>query len=850
MSGTVYQLEVRPTIPEKLSGLQLLAQDLLYSWDRGVRGLFYRLDSVLWEACNHNPKVFLRRVAQTILDEAEDDHLFMEEYSRVMSAYQNYHQKIVNQYVSDSLDIDQDLVAYFCAEFGFHESFPIYSGGLGILAGDHCKAASDLGVPFIAVGLLYRQGYFTQTIDGDGNQLAQYSNINFDELLVTPATDPTGSELCVTVEIEGRTVRLKVWQAKAGHITLYLLDSDLELNAIEDRSITFQLYGGDKNTRIQQEIVLGIGGVRALRAMGIEPSIWHINEGHAAFQILERCREYVLQGMDFDSALETVAASTVFTTHTPVAAGHDIFERERMTHYFSDYAQSLGIEINDFLDLGNSPGNHGSFNMTSLALHGSRFHNGVSRIHGGVASRMEGYVWPQIPHDENPISYVTNGVHVPTFLAREWVNLFDMRFSEWRNALLDKDYWSCIDSIPDHRFWSLRKELKSLMMTDIHARMIRRYKRAGYSEAMLKRFTDLTSQPESNVLVLGFARRFATYKRATLLFSDPQRLARLVNNPERPVIFMFAGKAHPRDVPGQELIRTIHEYSLRPEFLGKIILLEGYDMALARKLVTGVDVWINTPEYPLEASGTSGQKAAINGVLNLSVLDGWWGEGYNGENGWAIHPHGQHIDHALRNKEESADLLNLLEHEIIPMFFEQGNQGYSTRWVKMSKASMKSCIPRFNSARMVVDYVNEFYGKARTQTIRFAEDNYAPAKALAIWKNNIRNHWPLVNIQRIDHGAEQIQDGHSLPIEVSVYLDGLQPTDVLVECLVGTLQEGDKLLVHESFQFNYSNQNGDFHHYHLDLKPQAPGLNHYKIRMYPYHELLSHPFELGFMLWV
>ncbi len=850
MTGTVYQLEVRPTIPEKLTGLQILAQDLLYSWDRGVRGLFYRLDNVLWEACNHNPKVFLRRVAQTILDDAVDDHLFMEEYSRVMSAYQNYHQKIVNQYVSDSLDIDNDLVAYFCAEFGFHESFPIYSGGLGILAGDHCKAASDLGVPFIAVGLLYRQGYFTQTIDGDGNQLAQYSNINFDELLVTPATDPNGGDLCVSVEIERRTVRLKVWQAKAGHITLYLLDSDLELNAIEDRSITFQLYGGDKNTRIQQEIVLGIGGVRALRAMGIQPTIWHINEGHAAFQILERCREYVLQGLDFDSALETVAASTVFTTHTPVAAGHDIFERERMTHYFTEYAQSLGIEMSDFLDLGNSPGNHGSFNMTSLALHGTRFHNGVSRIHGGVASRMEGYVWPQIPHDENPISYVTNGVHVPTFLAREWVNLFDMRFSEWRNGLLDKDYWACIDTIPDHRYWSLRKELKSLMMTDIHGRMIRRYRRAGYSEAMLKRFTDITSQPESNVLVLGFARRFATYKRATLLFSDPQRLARLVNNPERPVIFIFAGKAHPRDVPGQELIRTIHEYSLRPEFLGKIILLEGYDMALARKLVTGVDVWINTPEYPLEASGTSGQKAAINGVLNLSVLDGWWGEGYNGENGWAIHPHGQHIDHGLRNKEESADLLNLLEHDIIPMFFEQGNQGYSTRWVKMSKASMKSCLPRFNSQRMVVDYVNEFYAKARAQTSRFAEDNFAPAKTLANWKNKIRKHWPLVNIQRIDHGAEQIQDSNSLPIEVSVYLDGLDANDVVVECLVGTVQDSDKLLVRETFQFNYTRQNGDFHHYHLDLQPSAPGLNQYKIRMYPYHELLSHPFELGFMLWV
>jgi len=850
MSGTVYQLEVRPTIPEKLSGLEVLSQDLLYSWDRGVRGLFYRLDNELWEACNHNPKVFLRRVAQVILDEAADDHLFMEEYNRVMSAYRTYHEKIVNQYVADSLDIDKDLVAYFCAEFGFHESFPIYSGGLGILAGDHCKAASDLGVPFIAVGLLYRQGYFTQTIDGDGNQMAQYSNINFDELLVTPATDPNGGELCVTVEIEHRTVHLKVWQAKAGHIFLYLLDSDLELNAIEDRSITFQLYGGDKNTRIQQEIVLGIGGVRTLRAMGIEPTIWHINEGHAAFQILERCREHILQGMDFDSALETVAASTVFTTHTPVPAGHDIFEHERMTHYFSEYAKGLGIDMKDFLDLGNTPSNHGSFNMTSLALHGSRFHNGVSRIHGSVASRMEGYVWPQVPHDENPISYVTNGVHVPTFLAREWVNLFDMRFSEWRNALLDKDYWSCIDTIPDHRFWSLRKELKSIMMNDIHARMIRRYRRAGYSEAMLKRFTDLTSQPESNVLVLGFARRFATYKRATLLFSNPQRLARLVNDPERPVIFMFAGKAHPRDVPGQELIRSIHEYSLRPEFLGKIILLEGYDMALARKLVTGVDVWINTPEYPLEASGTSGQKAAINGVLNLSVLDGWWGEGYNGENGWAIHPHGQYIDHGLRDKEEAADLLNLLEHDVIPMFFEQGNQGYSSRWVKMSKAAMKSCIPRFNSARMVVDYVNEFYAKARAQTMRFAKDNYAPAKELAVWKTKIRKHWSLVNIQRVDHGAEQITDGQSLPIQVSAYLDGLNANDVVVECLVGTLLDGGKLQVRETLQFSYSGQQGDFHRFELNLKPHTPGLNHYKIRMYPYHALLSHPFELGFMLWI
>lgn len=851
MTGTIYKLEVRPTVPEKLAGLCVLAEDLLYSWDRGVRGLFYRLDSELWESCKHNPKVFLRQVAQSILDEAADDHLFVEEYNRVMSAYHTYHEKVVNPHIEEHLNVDTDLVAYFCAEFGFHESFPIYSGGLGILAGDHCKAASDLGVPFVGIGLLYRQGYFTQTIDGDGNQMAHYHDINFDELPVKPALDINGNEVCVSVQIEKRTVMLKVWQAKAGHITLYLLDSDLDVNTREDRSITFQLYGGDKNTRIQQELVLGIGGVRALRALGIQPTVWHINEGHAAFQVLERCREYVtLNDMDFDSALELVAAGTVFTTHTPVPAGHDIFEQDRMVHYFGDFVKELKIDMPDFLGLGSTPSNHGSFNMTSLALHGSRFHNGVSRIHGGVASRMEGYVWPQIPHKDNPINYVTNGVHVPTFLAREWVNLFDMRFSEWRNALLTRHYWNSIDQIPDHRFWSLRKELKTQMLTDINKRIVNRFKRAGYSEAMLQRVTQFSSQTEANVLVLGFARRFATYKRATLLFSDPARLARLINNTERPVVFIFAGKAHPRDVPGQELIRTIHEYSLRPEFQGKIILLEGYDMALARKLVTGVDVWINTPEYPLEASGTSGQKAAINGVINLSVLDGWWGEGYDGENGWAIHPHEQHVDHSLRQKEEAADLFNLLEYEIIPMFFDQGNQGYSTNWVRMSKNSMKSCIPKFNSQRMMVDYVSHFYAKARKQSIRYAKDNAAPARELAQWKNKIRKGWSKVSIDRIDTAQEQIKVGDSLPVRVKLYLNGLVAEDVKLECMVGSIRNSGKFKLKETFLFHHVGMEGDNHIFELDLKPHSPGLNHYKIRVYPYHKLLSHPFELGFMLWV
>jgi starch phosphorylase len=850
MSHTKFKLEVRPSIPDKLDGLQDMANDLLYSWDRGVRGLFFRLDHRLWESCNHNPKLFLRRVSQKKLDLAVEDHVFMEEYNRVLSAYRTYHEKITNHFLEENLDPETDLIAYFCAEFGMHESFPIYSGGLGILAGDHCKAASDMGLPFVAVGLLYRQGYFTQTIDGNGKQNANYHSIDFDELLIKPATDADGNELVISVDILDRTVKLKVWEARAGHITLYLLDSDLAENTEADRSITFQLYGGDKTTRIQQEIVLGIGGVRLLRALGIKPTIWHINEGHAAFQILERCRELISDGMDFDTAMEVVASGTVYTTHTPVPAGHDIFEHDLVNSYLKNFVKELKIDMSRLFKLGASIENHGSLNMTALAMRGSRFRNGVSRIHGSVASKMEGYVWSQIPAEENPISYVTNGVHVPTFLAREWVNLFDMRFREWRNKLIDYDYWERLDSIPDHRFWSLRQELKSQMLEDVTRRTERRFRRAGYSDAMLQRLTQYTSQTQANMLVLGFARRFATYKRATLLFSDPERLARLLNDPDRPVLLVFAGKAHPNDIPGQELIHRIHEFSLRPEFVGKIILLEGYDIALARKLVTGVDVWLNTPEYPLEASGTSGQKAAINGVINLSVLDGWWGEGYNGKNGWAIHPHAEHFDFQHRNQEESRDLLNILEEDVIPMYFDCGLQGYSTQWVNMSRESMKSCIPRFNAQRMVDDYVTQFYSKARNQQRRLAEDDYNPARELAAWKQKIRKNWNNVSIMRVDHASETIHYGESLPIQVKLKLNGLAPEDVRVECLVGSHDDDENFMVKERLYFQHQEKQGNEDLFELYLQPAQAGLNYYQIRVYPFHDLLCHPFEMGRMIWI
>ncbi|MBI3899121.1 MAG: alpha-glucan family phosphorylase [Gammaproteobacteria bacterium] len=853
MNGTRYTLEVQPVIPTTLTRLSELADDLFYSWERSVRNLFYRLDPELWESCRHNPKVFLRRVSQQRLDEAAEDRIFMEDYKRVLSSYDNYHQTPTTKSPCRGLIDENDLVAYFCAEFGFHESFQIYSGGLGILAGDHCKAASDLGIPFVGIGMLYRQGYFIQTIDGQGNQVAHYMPTHFNDLPITPAINADGQEVHVDVELPSRRVTLKVWKAKAGRITLYLLDSDLPENAEADRRITYQLYGGDINTRIQQEIVLGIGGARALGAIGLKPTVWHINEGHAAFLILERCRELVAEGLDFDSALEATAANTVFTTHTPVPAGHDIFDYQLMQSYFGNFVKQLGVPMEQFLALGSTPTNLGGFNQTALALRGSRFRNGVSRIHGDVAARMSAFVWPQVPPEENPLGYITNGVHVPTFLAREWANLFDMRFGGgWRNELLNEQYWQQIDSIPAHSFWSLRQSLKSEMLEEVRQRALFQYRRNGYSESLIDRLTEHLTPDAIDTLVLGFARRFATYKRSTLIFHDLPRLARLLNDPQRPAVIIFAGKAHPHDIPAQAMIKTIHEYSLRPEFQGRIILLEGYDQALARRLVTGVDVWLNTPEYPLEASGTSGEKAGINGVINLSVLDGWWGEGYNGENGWAITPHGPSYDRAYRDKEEAQELLDTLEKQVVPLYYTRTSHGYSEGWVRRSKASMKSLIPHYNSQRMVMDYVRKYYTYARRQRLTMSGNNYGRAKEIAAWRRKVDGSWPKVRLRRVDAPQLEIIAGNILPIRVAAFLDELTPEDVLVECLVGTDTESGEFVRHDTHVFipgavNSATGETEFR---LDLKPRLPGLQSYKIRILPFHASLGNRFEAGYMLWL
>ncbi|MBS4096094.1 MAG: alpha-glucan family phosphorylase [Sulfuricella sp.] len=851
--GTTFAIEVNPGLPRKLLRLQELANNLWYSWDKPTRTLFARLHPGLWDAVGHNPKVFLRRVDEQRLLDASDDQVFLATYNRVLSAYDTYHIEPMRRGGIHEQFKQDDLIAYFCAEFGFHESFPVYSGGLGILAGDHCKGASDLRLPFIGVGLLYRQGYFSQVIDGEGNQIATHNDSDFDDLPVTPALDADGKEIHVYVEFPGRKVAVKVWHSRVGHVSLCLLDTDIEENSPEDRDIAHQLYGGDRNMRITQEIILGVGGVLALRALGLKPTVWHINEGHAAFLLLERIRSLIKEeGLDFASALEATAVNTVFTTHTPVPAGHDHFADDMMWYYFQNCAADLNIGRSDFLALGRTADGP-DFNMTNLAIRGSRRQNGVSRIHGSVSSQICANLWPQIVPEENPMSYVTNGVHVPTFLAQEWIDLFDNYFGyEWRHRMSDEEYWTQrIDEIPDHLFWSVRQSLKSQMLQLVRYRLSQQHFRNHGSEAHLDRLLKHVDSYDPNVLTIGFARRFATYKRAALLFEDPDTLRQLLSDADRPVLFIFAGKAHPADRPGQDLIRRIHALAHMPEFEGKVLLVEGYDLGLARRLVAGVDVWLNNPIYPLEASGTSGMKAGINGAINLSVLDGWWGEGYDGTNGWAIKPAPTYLDDGRRNREDSLGLYDILRNRVFPLYYDRGSMGYSVEWVKKAKRSIATVLPRYNSGRMVGEYVSRFYLPASEQGKLYAGEGYANARLIAEWKAKIRGAWQNISLRRLDTPKKHIRFGDTLKFEVAVRLDGLKPEDVEVELLLRRPAKKDLSdFLHFSFTCQGIIQETGECRFTLDMSPEMCGRLDYKIRIYPHHPLLTHPLEMGLMLWL
>ena len=849
-------LEITPVIPEALARLPALASNLFFSWHRPIRALFEDLEPELWKQCGGNPRLMLRCVRQSALDQAAGDPQYLGRYHAAL--------QLLDTYLAAKPPADAPLVAYFCAEYGFHESFPIYSGGLGVLAGDYCKAASDAGSHFVAIGLLYEQGYFTQTVDDDGVQHAEYKAHDPGDLPVEPVRDASGRWISIAVPIGGRDVSARIWRAQAGRVPVYLLDTNTPGNAPSDRDITRRLYGGDESTRVRQEMILGIGGVRALRALGLAPAAWHLNEGHAAFLILELMREHMSRDLPFEAALEATAAACVFTTHTPVAAGHDAFGHGLILEHFQDFINDLGLPVERFLELGSAPSVPGMFNMTRLALNGARHINGVSRIHGAVSAQLCADHWPEIRPEDNPVGFVTNGVHVPTFLHKLWGGLFDAELGpDWGERLNDVAFWAGLETVPDERFWETSQAVKSKMLDAVRQRLEREYRRKGLSLAQLARITRLLDPTRPDVLTIGFARRFATYKRATLLLRDRARLARLLNDPDRPVVLLFAGKAHPADEPGKQVLREIRQLMTSPEFIGRIVFLEDYDLQLARSLVSGVDVWLNTPIAPLEASGTSGIKAAINGRLNLSVLDGWWAEGCMADNGWGIPPSDVQ-DWDRRDAIESELILHTLQEEVIPLYYQRDVNGRSSEWIRRAKQAMMTVIPRFNMDRMLRDYTEKLYRPAAEQHRRLAANNYAGARQLAEWQQRIRGAWNRIDLRLLEDASAELTREQRVRLRVAAHLRGLQPEDVRIEF------HARRLLPHSSTEppplcaFSTQPRPGvwgtPLRHtgewtdgaavFALEAEPPGCGQFATEVRIYPWHELLVHPLGMGLMKWL
>ena len=846
---STYFLRVYPTIPDALKRLDDVAGDLWFAWNSKARALFHQIDPVLWVVCGHNPRSFLRRVSQHRLDEVASDRAFLSEYHGVVADYDSYKTEEHQWFSSNYEDSREYSIAYFSAEFGLHESLPIYSGGLGILAGDHCKSASDLGLPFTAVGLLYRQGYFTQTINAQGEQIAVYHDNRFGDLCIEQIKDKAGNPLRVQVDLADHMLDLNIWKARAGHIRMILLDSDVETNSGDDRKITYQLYGGGLENRIKQEIVLGVGGVRALRVLDIHPTVWHANEGHAAFTILERMVEHIDQDkLNFNEALELVRTSTVFTTHTPVPAGHDVFPLDMFDRYMGHFAGKLGVNTARLHELGHGDFGHGAdgFNQTALAIHAAAYVNGVAKLHGEVSSRICQSMWPDLQPEENPVTSVTNGVHVTTWLAPEWINLFNQHLGgQWRGQLLEPGFWRNIEDISDQHYWSIHQANKQRMLQYVRHQLERQARRNGESAQMVQKMTGLF---DVRTLVVGFARRFATYKRATLLFQNEEKLHQLLDDTDHPIVFLFAGKAHPADKPGQELIRRIHGLARQPGFAGKILMLEGYDMTLGRYLTSGVDVWLNNPIRPLEASGTSGMKAAMNGVPNLSILDGWWPEGFQGDNGWAIGGERDIVDAHMRDEDDAASLYHILKHNVVPTYYDRNESGFSEDWVGISKRAMISSIPHFNTDRMVSEYTKRFYVPASQHGKSMMDKDFSRARKLATWKTKIRKAWTKVRLERIDDADIEYQDqyGESLKVQVKVHHDGLSPEDLHVEIVLLRPSREDGYNRYRIIEMNHAND-GVFE---TDLQPDDSGDFAYHIRVYPTHEDLAHPLSMGLMTYL
>lgn len=786
---------VTPNLPPKLQPLLEIARNMWWVWNPEAINLLRRVDPDLWEEYRNNPVAVLGNLSSDRISDLTRDQAFLAHLESVYEDLQRY-LKQTSWFESEHEHLAQTKVAYFSFEFGLHESLPLYSGGLGVLAGDHLKSATDLGVPLVGVGLAYQYGYFRQYLNHDGWQQEDYPLNDFYNMSMTQERLPDGQPVSVEIEYPGRKVTARVWRVQVGRNPLFLLDTNLPINRLEDRELTSRLYGGDIDMRIRQEILLGIGGLRALQAMDIRPEVFHLNEGHSAFLCLERIRALMTeQKLPYDVAFELVRSSSVFTTHTPVPAGNDHFDPQLVRTYLKPLADQLGIGMDGVLALGrqNPEDKHESFCMTVLALRLSQFANGVSELHGKVSRQMWQRIWPGVPVDELPISHITNGIHTRSWQCMELARLYERYLGpRWYDKPTNHMVWERVNRIPDAELWRAHERMRERLVGFVRRRLRVQLEARGANRASIQAAREVLD-PEA--LTIGFARRFATYKRANLILRDPERLARILNKPERPVQIIFAGKAHPKDHPGKELIRQIVHMAQREEFRKHIVFLEDYNVEVARYLVQGVDIWLNNPRRPLEASGTSGMKVPVNGGINFSVLDGWWCEGYNKENGWAIGAGENYDDPEYQDLVESTALYELLENEIAPLYYERSSDDVPREWVRYMKNSMRTVNAEFNTNRMVEEYTQRFYVPCLNHVRRLAENDAAAARELSEWRTAVVKRWPAVQVLSIEAEDQEAQPmGSRFTVRAKVDLSPLTADDVLVEIYHGLLDPRDNII--------------------------------------------------------
>ncbi len=833
-------------LPESLEGLERLSENLWWCWNDSAKALFKEVDPAIWHSSGHNPREVLDTVSINRFNVLAKNSSFLRKLNDVLAEF--------DEYMAAKADRTDPSIAYFSMEYGLDTSLKIYSGGLGILAGDYLKETSDMNVNLVAVGLLYRYGYFTQRITANGDQVAEYDAQDFLKIPAKPVLDAEGQWIVAKVDFPGRTLSARIWKVAVGRTDLYLLDTDYEDNLPEDRQVTHQLYGGDWENRLKQELLLGIGGIKALRAIGLEPQIYHCNEGHAAFIGLERLREYIQSGaLTFLEAVEVVRASSLFTTHTPVPAGHDAFDEGLLYKYLGGFPDLLHIGWDSLMGLGkiHADDHNEKFSMSVLAANMSQNINGVSMLHGLVSQDIFAGMYPGYLPEELHVSYVTNGVHYPTWASKEWKSLHSKVFGEeFKTHHYDKKCFEGIYQVPDAEIWQTRKVLKKELVRVVGNRVGDQYVCSHYSP---KQIVSIQKTLRDDVLTIGFARRFATYKRATLLFSDLDRLDRIVNNPQHPVQFIFAGKAHPADKAGQDLIRQIIEISKQDRFIGKIVFVPGYDISLAKRLVQGVDVWMNNPTRPQEASGTSGEKAAMNGVMHFSVLDGWWVEGYREDAGWALPQQRTYDDQNYQNELDAATIYDIIENQIVPAYYAKDPAtGLSSKWIAYIKNTIAKVACNFTTNRMLTDYCNQYYIPQARRSAEINADNFSKAREIAAWKTGVRNNWDSISVVSYTQpsASYSLSEKNPLTAEVVLNIGTLKPEDLGVEMLFTASDRKGKLHIQDRCEFSLVEFKDGVARFIASILPQRTGMYQLATRIYPKNADLPHKQDFPLVKWL